>query len=405
MIRDTPHPSMLRSQEVEALFAISQVVSGAVSTESALDEIVKLARPVFIFDNFVLFEDRGSPTLEPTYARAIGRGRSKEADLAWGEVTAQEVFISKETQVREEKIGSLEDRTNYRLSLGLPLKIRDQILGVLVFMRFGGPGFEEEQIYLAELIALPVAQLLERHRLVDQIANLEAVRRLDSLQDDFIATISHELLTPLGFIKGYATTLLREDIQWDEQTRREFLTIIEEESDRLRELIDNMMDSSRLQAGTLRMTFQTTRLDTLLREIALRARSRFDNLAVELDIQSPGLLTRADPTRLAQVFDNIISNATKYAPGSPITISLKKEKNQACIIIHDDGPGIRPEYLPNIFKRFYRTPDHSAGVRGTGLGLYICRKIIQGHGGEIEAQSEPGQGTSFIITLPINKTN
>jgi signal transduction histidine kinase len=330
---------------------------------------------------------------------------SKEADLAWGEVTAQEVFISKETQVREEKIGSLEDRTNYRLSLGLPLKIRDQILGVLVFMRFGGPGFEEEQIYLAELIALPVAQLLERHRLVDQIANLEAVRRLDSLQDDFIATISHELLTPLGFIKGYATTLLREDIQWDEQTRREFLTIIEEESDRLRELIDNMMDSSRLQAGTLRMTFQTTRLDTLLREIALRARSRFDNLAVELDIQSPGLLTRADPTRLAQVFDNIISNATKYAPGSPITISLKKEKNQACIIIHDDGPGIRPEYLPNIFKRFYRTPDHSAGVRGTGLGLYICRKIIQGHGGEIEAQSEPGQGTSFIITLPINKTN
>ncbi len=100
--------------------------------------------------------------------------------------------------------------------MGLPLRLAGQSKGVLVFIRFGGPVFTPDQISLAEFIALHVAQILERKQLVNQIANLEAKRRLDSLQDDFIAMISHELLTPLGFIKGYATTLLREDTSWDE---------------------------------------------------------------------------------------------------------------------------------------------------------------------------------------------
>ena len=112
-----------------------------------------------------------------------------------------------------------------------------------------------------------VAQLFEHDQLVQRVVSLEAERRLDRLQEDFIATVSHELLTPLGFIKGYATTLLRADATWDENTRSEFLTIIDEEADRLRELIENLMNSSRLQAGTLRLTYQPVRLDTFLKEI------------------------------------------------------------------------------------------------------------------------------------------
>jgi signal transduction histidine kinase len=396
----------LQPRELEAVYSLSQAVAAAVSTEAALDKIVKIARPVFIFDNVVLYEKPADGGLDPTYARAIGRGRFREADLAWGEVIANEAYQMGKTISRLEEIeGTGSDRTNIRHFLGLPLKLAGQLKGVLVFIRFGGPVFVAEQIHLAEFIASHVAQLLERRQLVDQIAELEAKRRLDSMQDDFIAMISHELLTPLGFIKGYATTLLREDTTWDDATRREFLTIIDEESDRLRNLIDNLLDSSRLQAGTLQMVFQTVRLDTFLKELSLRVRSMNESLRVDLEIRAAGLQANADPTRLTQVFDNIVSNAIKYAPNSPIKIILDKKNDRARIALQDYGQGISPEHLEKIFQRFYRVQQSNNAVRGSGLGLYISRKIIQAHGGEIEAQSSVGRGTTFIIYLPLIKKN
>jgi signal transduction histidine kinase len=197
--------------------------------------------------------------------------------------------------------------------------------------------------------------------------------------------------------------LLRQDIQWDDQTRREFLTIIDEEADRLRELIDNLMDSSRLQAGTLRMSFQPIKLDVFLRDITLRATSRNDQQTVQLKVNASGIQVMADPARLAQIFDNLLSNAAKYAPDSPVTISLERTSNRARIAVRDQGPGIDPEHLEHLFKRFYRVPGSSTSVRGTGLGLYICKKIIQAHQGDITVESTVGKGTSFYIYLPIEK--
>lgn len=401
MTEENSAPVALRPQELQAVYAISQAVSGAEDTETALDDIVRLTRSVLIFDSIVLYISNDGESLEPTYARAIGRGRFREADLAWGEITAQDTFFAHKTTTRIEEVdGEDEDRMNIRHILGLPVKLGDQMMGALVLIRFGGPVFEADQIHLAEFIAVHIAQLVKHRQLVDQVATLEAERRLDRLQDDFVATVSHELLTPLGFIKGYATTLLREDTTWDEEIKREFLTIIDEESDRLRELIDSLLDSSRLQAGTLRMSFQPIRLDTMLKEISLRARSRHDSMVINLEIKTPGVQISADPTRLAQVFDNIINNAEKYAPGSPIKITLDTYNGKARIALRDNGPGIQPEQLEKIFQRFYRVPEISASTRGTGLGLYICRKIIQGHSGEIEAESVPGKGTTFYIYLP-----
>ncbi|NMC14586.1 MAG: hypothetical protein GYA34_17085, partial [Chloroflexi bacterium] len=279
------------------------------------------------------------------------------------------------------------------------------IAGALVFIRFGGPPFEPDQIRLAEFITGHVATLYWHDRLVAKIANLEAERRLDRLQEDFIATISHELLTPLGFIKGYATTLLREDTSWDDDTRREFLSIIDEEADRLHELIENLMDSSRLQAGTLKMSFQPIRLDAFLKDVTMRATSRLEKMKVELDLQEAAFQIVADPTRLAQVFDNLLTNANKYAPDTPINICLKKENEMALISVQDHGQGIAPEHLDNIFKRFYRVPTPNTNVRGTGLGLFICRQIVRAHGGEIWVESTLGKGTTFFIRLPATQSN
>jgi signal transduction histidine kinase len=394
--------SSLQPQELEAVYAISKAVAEAEDIDIALDEIIKLARPVFIFDNMVMYLKGEGDFLEPAYARVVGRGRSAEAELAWGGNIANDVYKSDDKKVMMEKLEDWEsNRLNDRLLLGLPLNSENGKIGALVFGRFGGPIYSPDQLNLAEFIAAHIAQLLIRQRLVERVANLEAERRLQQLQDSFIANISHELCTPLGFIKGYATTLLREDAKWDDESRREFLTIIDEESDRLRELIDNILDSSRLQVGTLRMSMQQVHLHELVNEAVLRAASRYPGLTINLE-PCEKLTARVDPLRLTQVFDNLIGNAVKYAPGSPVQVSLTVNDQKCHIQVIDSGPGISPEHQQHLFERFYRVPDSNNEIHGTGLGLYICREIILAHGGKIEVESELGKGTKFHILFPLN---
>jgi signal transduction histidine kinase len=194
--------------------------------------------------------------------------------------------------------------------------------------------------------------------------------------------------------------LLREDTNWDDQTRREFLMIIDEETDRLSELIDNLLDSSRLQTGTLQMDFQRVRLDTLLQEVVQRMLVRDQDLRIELDLTTTPEVVWADPTRLVQVFDNLIDNAARYAPGSEIKLSLVWQPDKVHIMIRDHGPGIPEEHLDAIFHRFFRLPEHVQKVSGSGLGLFICRQIIKAHHGEIHAESVLGEGTTFHVYLP-----
>lgn len=394
-------PRGLRPQELEAVYAITRAIAQSVNIDSALDQIVKLTRPVFIFDNMILYIQDESGQLDPAYARLIGRGRSAEADLAWGFAVAQETFKADKTSLFQEKLTGWEkDRLNWRDFLGLPLRMSNHKVGALVFGRFGGPLYTPDQIRLAEFIAAHISQLLEHQKLVEQVANLQAERRLRKLQEDFIANISHELRTPLGFIKGYATTLLRDDATWDQDVRREFLSYIDEETDRLSELIDDLLDSSRLQAGTMKMDLHPLSLDQFLQDIAMRALSRYPGLEIQIQVM-PEMSVNADPQRMAQVFDNMIGNAVKYAPGSPILINVEQMDDRVHITLEDQGPGIAAEHLPHLFERFYRVQSSQHTGHGTGLGLYICSEIIQAHHGEVRVESELSKGTIFHIYLPI----
>jgi K+-sensing histidine kinase KdpD len=273
MRKESSTSSTLRPQELEVVYEISSTVAGAENTDSALEEIIQLARRVFIFDNIVIYRPSHDSQLEPVHPKAIGRGRFLEADLVWGESVAQKAYTEEKTILYVEDLtDSIPDRTGIRHYLGFPLKIPgDDIIGSLVFIRFGGPPYMESQVRLAKYFSENVARLLEHQNLVNRVASLEARQRLEILQDDFTSTISHELLTPLVYIKGYITTLLRNDVSWSEHERLEFLQIINDESDRLTLLIESFMDASHLQTGTFDMTSQPVKIEILIQEAVQRA--------------------------------------------------------------------------------------------------------------------------------------
>jgi signal transduction histidine kinase len=218
-----------------------------------LDPLFTALRAHFVFDNIAIYKsDKAGGIPDAVYARAVGRGRSKEADASWGEELANQVIASGRIMTIIPPKNSARDRTLMPYRLGLPLELVSGG-GALVFVRFGGPEFTAEQLPFAILAASRVAYGFDHLALQESISQLELAQHRAQLQDDFIATISHELHTPLGFIKGYTTSLLRHDTTWDEATQREFLTIIDEETDHLIHLIDRMLDSARLQSGNLPM--------------------------------------------------------------------------------------------------------------------------------------------------------
>lgn len=388
-------------QFINTLFEFSSLISNADGVGDIFATLVDLARKLLIFDNIVIYhEDNGD--LRPTFAKSVGRGRSKEADIDWGDSFIDRVFEENSLSIHQDVIeGPDDDRLKVPYYIGTPLRHGDKPVGVLIMIRFGGPEFNEQDQKTFIFIADHISRMMERDVLVNTIDQIEGSQRMWEMQENFVATVSHDLRTPLGFIKGYTTTLLRDDANWDVPTYREFLGIIDDEADRLHELIDNLLDSSRLQSGTMQMNLQVVRLDVVLRDMIQRSELRDIDVNLELEIVTPGLLIKADPMRLGQVFDNLINNSIKYAPGSTVVIRLEDEGDQALIKFIDDGPGIDPAHLERIFQRFYRVPETRMAVRGSGLGLYICRKIINAHQGEIKASSEIGEGTTFIITIPI----
>jgi signal transduction histidine kinase len=368
----------------------------------ALDFLIASLRDVLVFDNLAIYiVEKNGETTEIAYARAVGREKKSEADVSWGEEIATQVIKENKTVFDCPKFPvKSKNRASNTYKIGIPLNASGKLIGALSLIRFGGPEYTEEDINIASLAAVVIAYIFEKRALQESIKELEVVQRQMRLQDDFVSTISHELRTPLGFIKGYSTTLLREDTDWDPATRREFLLIIDEETDHLTELIENMLESARLESKTIEMNFQPLRLDALIRDVIIRVQSRYKKLDISFDNKCDKII-HGDSTRLAQIFENLFSNAVKYAPGAKITISTDiNHPSHIQITFADNGNGIPQEHLPYIFDRFYRVPDQP-GKAGTGLGLFICKRIVEAHRGKIWVESPPGQGTRFIIQLPL----
>jgi len=386
------------------LQGLMQIAAHLDTSRNAIEKFMVELRKEFVFDNVAVYlQDEESQNLEIAFARAIGRSRDAEADAAWGEDFAVQVVKKGQLLLRDPSPSiSPDDRLHQAYLLGLPLREGALVKGAVVFVRFGGPVYEDQHTTIAAFAAGLLSTLFERAASMRLQKELRDLKRQMQLQEDFVSTISHELRTPLGFIKGYSTSLLRQDTSWDEETQKEFLTIIDEEADRLSLLIENVLESARLQSKTLPLRFQPIRLDAVLRDVIMRIRSRQKELDVSMELQSVPPIS-GDGVRLAQVFENLFTNAIKYAPGSPLVVLLNQVEDHILISFIDRGPGIPKDSLPFIFERFYRVRGEKS-VTGTGLGLYICKQIILAHRGKIWAESTPGQGTTLFIELPINSS-
>jgi signal transduction histidine kinase len=255
-------------------------------------------------------------------------------------------------------------------------------------------------------VGITYAPLLDRNgRLVNIIVDVHDITRFreaEELKSTFVSVISHELKTPVSLIKGYAGTLRREDARWDEATVRDSLAVIEEESDRLNELIDNLLDASRLQAGALSLSMGDVALDHLVRNTVekFRPQSQGHEFVVEF---APGFpVVKGDEARLAQVLSNLLTNAIKYSPrGGKICVIGRTTPDAVVVTVSDEGIGIAPAEQTRVFDAFYRVDDApTRRTQGTGLGLYLSKAVVEAHGGRIWVESEPGQGAAFGFSLP-----
>jgi len=235
------------------------------------------------------------------------------------------------------------------------------------------------------------------------LRDITADREIDRMKSSLISTVSHELRTPLAAIKGYATTLLAEDVEGDKESQREFLSIISEESDRLSALVNNLLDLSRIEAGSLHLTREECSIEEIIRLAAKRARLHPDD-TLETYIAPDLPVLYADPTRLETVLGNLLENATKYAgPGARIQIRVTREDESIVFRVKDNGPGIPEEERHRIFQSFYRLDTSLTRLAsGAGLGLAICKGLVQAHGGTIWVESQR-EGACIAFSIPLTK--
>ena len=253
-------------------------------------------------------------------------------------------------------------------------------------------------------VGITYAPLLDNdgklRNIITTIRDITHFRTADEIKSTFISIVSHELRTPVTLIKGYASTLRRDDAKWDKNTISESLAVIEEEADRLSKMVDDLLDASRLQAGGLNLNRGDVSLPILAKRVAEKLSTQTDQHTITADFSEDFPIILADETRVEQVVINLVSNALKYAPKGEIKISGHVHPEQVVICVSDEGPGIEAQDLPHIFDRFYRSTKAVKQTKGAGLGLYLARAIVEAHGGRIWADPKPDTGARICFSLP-----
>jgi K+-sensing histidine kinase KdpD len=288
--------------------------------------------------------------------------------------------------------------------LAVPLFAGTQKFGVLVLETLHGQvNFTPEDIPFVQTLADLIALSIDRARLQTKADAIRVADQTERLRSEVMAALSHQLRMPLSAIKGYATALLLDEVEWAVDKRNEFLNYIDEECDGMQAMITELLDSSLIDVGQLCIEPQPVRLPPLAHSIGLELQRRTNQHQIIIDFPNDFPIIDADPRWIKQVFRNILDNSIKYSPeGGLVVIRGEIRKDNVLISISDQGVGISPEDLIPLFEKYFRVSQHDLHIPGTGLGLPIARAIVEAHKGRIWAESKISQGTTLYFTLPVN---
>jgi len=322
-----------------------------------------------------------------------------------GEVYPTGEAISSTEAATEKIFGTKIPGLNFPSAVAcIPLNTGNTKYGVLTFLNLGRRiSFSQRDLLFLQVVANLLTLVLGKAAFRKDFKLKKVLGVYGDYKTELISALAHEMRTPLTSIKGYSTALLMEEATFEPETQREFLEIIDKECDVLEDLISDFLESSRIEAGKIRIDLQPVRLPRIAVETAAWVERRFPKHCLVIDFPDEFPLVDADPERILQVLRQLLDNAGKYSHrGGLIVLRGRIIEDKVVISVADEGVGIAPEDLNRLFDKFFRARSNSkTKIIGTGLGLPISRAIVEAHGGSIWAESQLGRGSTFYFSLPL----
>lgn len=399
-----------RNQDLAALNMITTTISQSIGLNQILSATLEQAMKVLELEGgwlqlmgddgktLTLAAQRGIPAPVIEGIRTIDLNRNLPEKFTDGIHPLQ---IDQIMETVRNKLDAYRKETNHILT-GVPITSKDNVIGILGGISSSSHELTSNQVQLLTTIGHQIGITVENERLTQQAAEVKILREVDRLRSELIANVSHELRTPLGLINISCSSLLMDDVEFDRDTQRNFLSSIEEEVGKLERIVENLLDLGRVEGGRLRLEKQPTDLAELARNVIRAMKTLSAQHSFECNIISEPLMATVDAKRIEQVLRNLLDNAIKYSPnGGTISIQASLEKSQILISVTDQGIGIPADVWDKVFDRFYRAENViTLRMRGAGLGLSVCQGIVEAHGGLIWVESQPGVGSIFCLTLP-----
>ncbi len=289
-----------------------------------------------------------------------------------------------------------------RSRVAAPLLLGTTPIGMVSILRRRAEAFDEDELELAGLLGRLLASSVQNMRAYEsERATVAELRRLSALRADFVSLVSHELRSPMAAVIGAARTLEERWHELNAEQRGAFLALIADETNRLATLIGDVLDTSRIEAGTFSYRFTEVDVAELVQATVAGFSLHQDEVSVTAHADRDVPTVRGDRERLRQVLRNLLENAVKYSPaGEAVDVRARAEDGRVLVTVEDSGPGIPAEQHGLIFERFGRA-NVGLGKPGTGLGLFIARSIAEAHGGTLSVFSAPGEGATFTLELPV----
>jgi len=404
-----------RTKELSSLLTVSEILTSTPDLANILDDVVAKAVEVTLgADGGALVlrsADEGKLALHSVTGlnvecpSEITMTSDAEVSLLVVSGPADELTKAEARNICVAFLQLPEVRAEAQSAVCSPIVHKGQCIGSLIMVSHRDSGaFSESDLRLLQAIADYVGIAIERARLAEEAEEARALREADRIKSQFISSVSHELRTPLTSIKGYSSSLLRQDVSWNEETKREFIQTIDEKADELRDLIDKLLQMARLEAGALEPQKEPLLIPRLAQKVVEEMASRAKKHEFVLEFAPSLPVVEADVLHLEQVLCNLVENAVKYSPeGGRIVIRGEVKKDRIVVSVSDEGEGISPEDQDKVFERFYRVDSPlTRGTPGSGLGLSIAKGHVEAHGGEIWLESTVGKGTTFYFTLPLD---